>query len=197
MPELDEAYRFDPQTGMLAANNPPSAAVEPGSGPRHFTFDSAGKFGYLMNELNDAVITVFTWDSVHGTLTSIQTVPTQIPDFVGTDHTAEIAISPNRRFLYQSNRRLGSNDVRGPDTIGGFAIDPEKGTLTPVGQTPTDGIMPRSFVIDPTGKYLLTANEVTNNVVVFRIDQNTGRMSKTGSEVKIDTPVCLKFVPIH
>lgn len=190
-------YHFDSNTGALSPLDPPVAALPAGSGPRHFTFDAAGKFGYLMNELNDAVVSVFAWDSVNGTLTHLQDAATQVPDFVGTNHTAEIAISPNGKFLYQSNRRLGSNDVRGPDTIGVFAIDPEKGTLTAVEQTQTGGIMPRSFAIDPTGQYLLTANEVTNNVVVFRIDQNTGRMSKTGSEIKIDTPVCLKFVPVH
>ena len=47
---------------------------------------------------------------------------------VGTNHTAEIAISPNSKFLYQSNRRLRKDDVRGPDTIGVFAIAPDKGT---------------------------------------------------------------------
>jgi 6-phosphogluconolactonase len=188
-------YRFDQNTGALSPLDPPFAELPAGSGPRHFTFDSAGKFGYLMNELNDAVVTVFAWDSAQGTLTNLQSVPTRISDFTGTNHTAEIAISPNGRFLYQSNRRLGSNDVRGPDTIGVFAIDPAKGTLTAVEQTPTGGIMPRSFAIDPTGKYLLTANEVTNNVVVFGIDRNTGRLSKTGGEIKVDTPVCLKFVP--
>ena len=31
-------YRFDPAKGMLTANDPPSAAVPAGSGPRHFAF---------------------------------------------------------------------------------------------------------------------------------------------------------------
>jgi 6-phosphogluconolactonase len=190
-------YRFDQNSGALSPVDPPFAALPAGSGPRHFTFDSAGKFGYLMNELNDAVVTVFAWDSAQGSLTNLQSVPTQLPDFAGTDHTAEIAISPDGKFLYQSNRRLKSDDTRGPDTIGVFAIDPAKGTLTPVEQTLTGGIMPRSFAIDPTGQYLLTANEVSNNVVVFRIDRNTGTLSKTGQEIKVDTPVCLKFVPVH
>jgi 6-phosphogluconolactonase len=76
-----------------------------------------------------------------------------------------------------------------------FAINPEKGTLTPVEHTQTGGIMPRSFAIDPTGKYLLAANEVTNNIVVFSIDETTGKLSRTGKEIKVDTPVCLQFVP--
>jgi 6-phosphogluconolactonase len=76
-----------------------------------------------------------------------------------------------------------------------FAIDQEKGTLTLVEQTPTGGIMPRSFAIDPTGHSLLVANELTNNIVVFRIDPATGKLTKTGKEIMVDTPVCLQFAP--
>lgn len=187
-------YHFDPNTGALSPLEPAFAALPAGSGPRHFIFDAAGKHAYLMNELTD-VVSVYAWDSTHGTLTSLQDVSTELPDYVGSNHTAEIAISPNGKFLYQSNRRLRKDDVRGPDTIGVFAIDPGKGTLTPVEQASTEGIMPRSFTIDPTGKYLLAANEVTNNIVVFSIDETTGKLSKTGKEIKVDTPVCLQFVP--
>jgi 6-phosphogluconolactonase len=193
---LDKAliYHFDANTGALSPLDPPFAAVPVGSGPRHFVFASTGKFGYLMNELN-GVVSVFAWDPAQGTLTNLQDASTQFPDFVGSNHTAEIQISPNGRFLYQSNRRLRSDNVRGPDTIGVFAIDTQKGTLTLVEQTPTGGIMPRSFAIDPTGRYLLAANELTNNIVVFRIDPATGKLIKTGKEIMVDTPVCLQFAP--
>jgi 6-phosphogluconolactonase len=193
---LDKAliYHFDANTGAVSPLDPPSAALPVGSGPRHFVFASTGKFGYLMNELN-GVVSVFAWDPAQGTLTNLQDASTQFPDFVGSNHTAEIQISPDGRFLYQSNRRLRTDNVRGPDTIGVFAIDTQKGTLTLVEQTPTGGIMPRSFAIDPTGRYLLAANELTNNIVVFRIDPATGKLTKTGKEIMVDTPVCLQFAP--
>jgi 6-phosphogluconolactonase len=193
---LDKAliYRFDPNAGTLSPPDPPFAEVPAGSGPRHFVFDASGKYGYLMNELN-GVITVFAWDPAKGTLTRVQEASTQIPDFSGSNHTAEIAISPNGKFLYQSNRRLRTDNSRGPDTIGVFAIDPQAGTLTPVEQSPSGGTMPRSFAIDPTGAWLLAANELTDNVVVFRIDAATGKLNKTGKEITVNTPVCLQFVP--
>ena len=187
-------YHFDPNTGALSPPDPPFAALPANSGPRHFVFDSGGRFGYLMNELND-VVSVFSWDPAKGTLSSVQDASTQFPDFVGSNHTAEIEILPNGRFLYQSNRRLRSDNVRGPDTIGVFAIDAQKGTLTLVEQTTTGGIMPRSFAIDPTGNYLLAANELSNNIVVFRIDPSTGKLAKTGKEIMVETPVCLQFAP--
>ena len=53
--------------------------------------------------------------------------------------------------------------------------------------------MPRSFAIDPAGNYLLAANELSNNVVVFRIAPVTGKLAKTGKEIMVNTPVCLQF----
>ena len=55
--------------------------------------------------------------------------------------------------------------------------------------------MPRNFKLDPTGEYLLAANQLSNNVVVFKIDPSTGQLTKTGKEIAVDTPVCIQFVP--
>ena len=113
---LDKAliYHFDPRVRALSHRLiRPFAAVPAGKRPRHFVFDSGGRFGYLMNEL-DGVVSVFAWDAAQGTLTNVQDASTQVPDFVGSNHTAEIEISPDGRFLYQSNRRLRTDNVRGP-----------------------------------------------------------------------------------
>ncbi len=143
------------------------------------------------------IVDAFAWDAAKGTLTNLQSAHTTPHDFAGDNHSAEIEVSPDGKFLYESNRRNTGDTGWGPDTIGIFAIDPEKGTLSLVDQALSGGIMPRNFGIDPTGSYLLAANQVSNTVVVFKIDNATGRLSKTGNEVKLDTPVCVQFVPIH
>jgi len=188
------AFRFDSNTGMLSPPGPPSASVYPGGGPRHFAFDPAGKFGYQLSEMS-GVVDVLAFDSSKGTLTTVQRAQTMPHDFFGINHSGEIEVHPSGKFLYESNRRTSTDDEWGLDTIGVFAIDPSKGTLTPVQASPTGGIMPRSFTIDPTGKYLLAANQISNNVVIYAIDGATGQLSKTGREIAVDTPVCLKFVP--
>jgi 6-phosphogluconolactonase len=127
----------------------------------------------------------------------VQRANTVPHDFIGGNHSAEIEIHPSGKFLYESNRRTKSETERAPDTIGVFSIDPQNGTLTEVEQSLTGGIMPRSFKIDPTGAYLLAANELSNNVVLFKIDSASGRLLKTGTEVKVDTPVCIQFVPVR
>jgi 6-phosphogluconolactonase len=140
-------------------------------------------------------VTVMAWDPSTGTFTKVQDARTLQPDFVGANDSAEIAIHPNGKFLYESNRRFRGPDLWGPDSIGVFAIDKEKGTLTEVEQVPPGGTMPRNFAIDPTGAYLFAANELTGNVVLFHIDSNTGRLSLANKELKIDVPVSIVFVP--
>jgi 6-phosphogluconolactonase len=188
-------YRFDAQTGALSPLDAPFVSVPPGDGPRHFTFDGTGKFGYSLNEMG-AGLSVFAWDSMHGTLTPVQRVSTRPADFDGRGGPGEIQFGGDGKFLYQSNR-LSRNMERLPGTIGVFAVDQEKGTVALVEQTPSGGVMPRSFAIDPTGQYLFSLHQLTNNVVQFKIDRTTGRLSKTGKEITVDTPVCLQFVPAN
>ena len=52
-----------------------------------------------------------------------------------------------------------------------------------------------NFAIDPTGSYLFAANELSGNVAVFKIDTLTGRLSPTKTDLKIDVPVCIVFLP--
>lgn len=189
-------FHFDEKTGELTPPDPPFATVKPGGGPRHFAFDPSGKFGYQLSEMSGEVDT-FAWDSARGTLTHVQTSETKPHGFTGENHSAEIAVSPDGKFLYESNRRNTGDTGWGPDDIGIFSIDPEKGTLTLVAETPSGAIMPRNFAIDPTGSYMLVAHQYSNNVIVFKIDRATGRLTRTGNEIKLDVPVCIQFVPIH
>jgi 6-phosphogluconolactonase len=187
-------FHFDEKTGKLSPLDAPFVTVYPGGGPRHFTFDPSGKFGYQLSEMSGNV-DVFAWNASAGTLSEVQRVHTVPHDFFGDNHSAEIEVRPDGKFLYESNRRTQGENVRGPETIGVYSIDPETGILTPVEQVLSGGIMPRNFDIDPTGGYLLAAHQLSDNVVVFSIDKSTGRLSKTSKEIKAETPVCLKFVP--
>lgn len=181
-------YRFDAGQGTLTPNEPPAAAVEPGSGPRHFTFlPRAGgpRFAYVINELA-STITAFRYRPRRGALEPVQTVSTLPVGFSGSNSTAEVQAHPSGRFLYGSNR--------GHDSIAGFRVDPESGRLTPIGHTPTRGRTPRNFGIDPTGRYLLAANQDSDSVVVFRIDPESGALVETGQTITVPMPVCVKFL---
>jgi 6-phosphogluconolactonase len=186
---LDEVfiYRFDVTEGTLSPNDPPFVKVNPGAGPRHFAFHPNGKFGYVLNEM-DATVTAFSFHSKNGSLSVLQTINTLPKDYSGPKEAAELVVHPSGRFLYASNRA-------GSDTITAFSIDPARGTLKLAGKTSTQGKTPRNFAIDPTGKFLMAANQESNNIVVFKIDTATGGLTPTGQTVEVPSPVCITFVP--
>ena len=62
------------------------------------------------------------------------------------------------------------------------AVDEGTGKLTFVGRESTQGETPRGFVIDPTGTFLLAANQNTDNIVTFRVDEATGKLAPTGHD---------------
>lgn len=188
---LDETlvYKFDASKGSLTPNDPPFAKPEvPASGPRHFALRPDGKFAYVVSEMKGTV-SVFSNDASAGTLRPLQTISTLPKDFKGDIEDAEIEIHPSGKFLYASNRGDGNS-------IAAFAIDATKGTLTPIEITPTEGKTPRNFAIDPTGTLLFAANAASNNIVIFRIDQTTGKLTPTGKVLDVPSPVCVKFLAI-
>ena len=181
-------YRFDAKDGSLQPNDPPFAAVAPGSGPRHVKFHPNGRWVYLINEMGCA-ITAFNWDTAQGRLTEFQTIPTLPPDFRGTNTCAEVEVHPNGKFLYGSNR--------GHDSIAIFAIDAASGRLTLVEHVPTQGKWPRNFAFDPSGRWMLVTNHNSDNAVVFRVDEATGHMTRTGEPVPVPFPFCERFLPVR
>ena len=177
-------YRFDAAKSTLEPNEPPSASVKAGSGPRHFAFHPKGRNAYVINELASTV-TAFGYDPGKGVLKELQTLSTLPKDFTGTSHTAEVQVHPSGKFLYGSNR--------GHDSIAVFAIE-ANGTLRHIENTLTGGSTPRNFGISPDGKYLLAANQKSDNVVVFSIDSKSGRLTASGHTLEVPSPVCVKFL---
>lgn len=177
-------YAFDEHTGKLTPAPQPFEKSIDGSGPRHFTFHPNNKFAYLIEELSG---TVETFQYNNGTLKNIQrtsTMPKGDTSFAGS---ADIHVSPDGHFLYASNR---SNS----NTIAIFRINTADGKLTLVGHQSTLGQTPRNFNFDPTGDFLLVANQNSDDVVIFRRDKSTGLLTDTGKRISVGKPVCLKWI---
>ena len=184
---LDEVlvYRFDAAKGTLTANDPAFAKLAPGTGPRHLAFSPSGRFAYVVGEMFSNV-TAFHYDAARGALDEFQTISMLPADFKGNNSGAEIAVHPNGKFLYASNR--------GHNSVAVFAIDSAKGTLSALDRVPTGGRTPRSFAIDPTGQYLFAAHQDSDNIVVFRIDPQSGIPKATGDVLEAGAAVCVVFV---
>ncbi len=191
-------YKFDAEKGVLSsgpvsANGGSadgkdffSATLAPGTGPRHVTFSADGRFMYVLGEL-DATVTVFANDDKE-TYRSIQKISSLPASFSGENTAAEIAVHPNGKFLYTSNR--------GDDSIAEFSVDQSTGKVTLIGNVSTLGKSPRHFAIDPTGARLLAANQDTGNIVEYPIDTDTGKLSKPHEIAKVASAVCLLFVAV-
>ncbi len=177
-------YRLNVETGKLTPNDPPSAQLKRGAGPRHFDFTPDGRHVYVINE-QDLTMTAFAYDATRGALREIQTLPTLPAGVTGRNSTADVHVHPSGRFVYGSNR--------GHDSIVIFGIDPASGRLSLVGHESTRGHTPRNFAIDPSGAMLYAANQDTHTVVSFRIDAETGRLTPTGQVTEVPSPACLKF----
>ena len=54
------------------------------------------------------------------------------------------------------------------------------------------GEHPRNFSMSPDDKYLLVANQDTDNIVSFKRDVDTGKLTFV-SQVSAPTPVCILF----
>jgi 6-phosphogluconolactonase len=155
----------------------------PGSGPRHFTFHPNKKFAYCIEELS-GTISVLRYE--RGKLDSIQRIFSYSK--VHDEYSgADIHVSPDGLFLYASNRLQTEN------TIAIFSIDQLTGKLELVGHQSTYGEHPRNFTIDPTGNFLIVANQFTNNIVVFKRNARTGLLTRTGEDVSVSQPSCLKM----
>ncbi len=127
--------------------------------------------------------TVF--DYKDGRLNTRQSVAMPAAGFTGKIDAADIHISPDGKFLYGSLR----GDIH---ELVIYAID-KNGELTYAGRQSTLGKIPRNFAIDPTGNYLLAANQNTDEIIIFRRNQQTGLLTDTGKKISISKPVCLKF----
>jgi len=157
--------------------------IAEGSGPRHIAFSSNGKFVYLVQELSGTV-SAFRFNK--GNMQLIQSISSYPSNYLGELGSADIHLSPDGKFLYASNR--GNSN-----TIAIFKVDGGSGKLKLRDIIPTKGIKPRNFAIDPSGNFLLVANQDSNNIVVFKRNQSNGSLAFTGIEAKVGNPVCLLF----
>jgi 6-phosphogluconolactonase len=176
------SYEYNSSSVNMPLKLKDSISLSPGSGPRHLTFSKDGKYVYVLQELNGA-LTTFCYSK--GKLKKVSETTILAKDFKGTFTSADIHMSPDGKFLYASNRGEANN-------ISTFKIV-KKGKLESKGQTSTLGKGPRNFAIDPTGDFLLVAHQYTNDIVIFKRNQETGAITDTGKRIELCSPVCLVF----
>jgi 6-phosphogluconolactonase len=175
-------YRLNTATAMLAPAG--TYHSKPGAGPRTLHFHPNGHTAYCMNEL-DSTVVVLRWSKTDGSLTP-QASLELLPKVHGGGNTGcDTVISRNGRFVYFANR--------GTDFIFECKADPATGSLTPIGPSSCGGKTPRNFVLDPTERWMLVANQDSNQISVFARNAESGTLAKEGKSFAAATPMCILF----
>ncbi|MDP6116280.1 MAG: lactonase family protein [Planctomycetota bacterium] len=156
-------YLFDAETGTLTPNEDPVVPTNENTGPRHFCFHPSLDVVYFVNEKGNDV-TVCELDSATGKLTVVQYIST-LPEGADVEsYTADIHITADGRFLYASNR--------GHESLARYSVA-ENGRLSFLGVTQTEA-WPRGFRIDPTGAFLFSAGERSDQIASYRLNSESG-----------------------
>ena len=175
-------YDFDNKEGKLNQLENGITTLPRRSGPRHFAFNNDGSRLYVINELSSTMMVFGVGEGQE--LKLLQTLPTKKDDMVKNNSTADVHLSEDGKFLYGSNR--------GENTIVTFKVLPD-GQLETAGHTSCGGDWPRNFALDPSGKYLISGNQKSDQITVFRINKRTGLPMKAVDSARVKMPVCLKF----
>jgi 6-phosphogluconolactonase (cycloisomerase 2 family) len=178
-------YSLDPASGKLSPAEVPFVSLPPGDGPRHLAFHPNGRWLYSIQE-EASTLTFFSYDASSGGLISQQTISALPPGFAGTSFASELQFSDDGRFLYAANRLH--------DSIAVFSVN-FKGELKYVGEAATRGDYPRGFTIDPTGNFLYSCNQRSDNLTSYRINRETGVPKFIGQYVAAGSPSCMIFLP--
>lgn len=178
-------YHLDAETAQLTPNKPDRWHAFPGSGPRALLFHPNGRVVYCVFEMGSAVQTL-QWDKRNGTLHELQPPISLVPEgYDGPKRGTDIVLDRKARWAYVPNRDYNCMVT--------FSVA-EDGKLTFVRRGDCGGKIPRHLALDPTERWLLVANQNSDNISVFARDPESGELSdKPVHQYPISIPQCLVF----
>lgn len=169
------AYQVDRFTGALSATG---TAITAGTSPQGIGVAATGQFVYVVNSVANS-ITAYMINNAAGSLTAFTSI-LGAPFPVGRSPVS-IAITPQGGFIYVANS--------GSSTVSQFSTDPNTGSLIPIGTAISiagpnvPGQTPQAIVVDPSARFVFTANSTTNNISAFSISPGSGALMSLGDPV--------------
>ena len=116
-----------------------------------------------MNEMVSTV-DVLEWHKADGSLTLVTAHRSADPPIpirrCARDTGCDTVITRDGKFVYFANRDT--------DFLYTFSADPKTGALTPIARSSSGGKTPRNFVLDPTERWMLVANQDSESAVFAR-----------------------------
>jgi len=168
----------------LQAAKTPAVELPAGSGPRHLLFSNDGKHAWLTLEMA-AQVAVFDYHD--GVFKRTQLIDLANKGMQQKNGGGGLHSSPDGKFLYVANRGEANQLLV-------FAIDPATGKLKEAQRRSVEGTEPREFSIDPSGHFMLIANQKSNQIVIIARDAKTGLLGETVQKVDFDSPSDFRFL---
>ena len=175
-------YKPDPATAAMTPAGTYHGA--PGSGARTLHFHPNGHTAYCVNELV-SIVDVLDWNKADGSLTLVTRIPLLPADYHGPTRACDTVISRDGRFVYFANRD--------DNFLYTFSADFATGSLTPIGRSNSGGKTPRNFVLDPTERWMLVANQDSNLLSVFARNRESGKLAEECKSVAAEAPMRILF----
>ncbi|MDV4217369.1 lactonase family protein [Acinetobacter baumannii] len=178
------AFRYNPSKPQpLEADKSRDVSFKHGSGPRHMVFSSNGKQAYITAEMRSEIVTFNVQDGHLKKVAELKLVhEDKTPEFKSA---SGIILSPNGKYVIAANRGADNKLLV-------FKIQ-QNGLLGQPQVYKANGIEPRAFSFDESGKYLYVTNVYSNNISLFRFDTKNGSLKPLGDAAKISTPTDIKF----
>jgi len=177
-------YRLDARHGALQHVESSDAQMPPGSGPRHIAFHPTLPLVFVASELA-STLTTLRFDRASGKLTVIDIRSTLPEGWRGTNLAADIHVAPSGSVLYVSNR--------GHNSVAVFSVSTRAGAVALEQTVSTAGDWPRNFSLDPTGRWLVVANQRSGSINVLARDPHTGHLAPTDQRLDVPAPSCVRF----
>ncbi|MGQ0769202.1 lactonase family protein [Acinetobacter baumannii] len=178
------AFRYNPSKPQpLEADKSRDLSFKHGSGPRHMVFSPNGKQAYITAEMRSEIVTFNVQDGHLKKVAELKLVhEDKTPEFKSA---SGIILSPNGKYVIAANRGADNKLLV-------FKIQ-QNGLLGQPQVYKANGIEPRAFSFDESGKYLYVTNVYSNNISSFRFDTKNGSLKSLGDAAKISTPTDIKF----
>lgn len=169
----DSIYVYDNKMKLLAT-------IETGikCGPRHLVISKDEKRIYVVTELSNELL---VYQRNGNEFKLIQRISTLINKNVKS-YAGAIKISDDNKNIYVTNR--------GDNSISVFYINDDKVEL--IQNIQSYGEFPRDILLNREQKYMMVANQNSNNITIYKRNFVSGRLHRiTNKEINVDKPSCI------
>jgi 6-phosphogluconolactonase len=178
-------YRIVGERSAASLNLLDALPLPLGTGPRHLALHAATGAIYVSNQ-NSGGVSVIAHTAGHDA-PRLELAAMVASAGLGRDRCvpSEIAVHPTLGVVYMANRRDNSISV--------FSIESERGDLTLRDSVDVMGSNPRYFRVSPEGLWLIVANQDSDDLTVFRVEDGGRGLAYTGSRFEVATPTAICF----